>query len=140
MPIKKSVCVLLVHSDNNTMDALTLILRLKGYNVIVVRSNEEAIKRAALGDCDVLVSDLKPDGLELVRAIKLRFRMRAIAVSMHATVADRVSAKSAGYDRFIHTSDAFELLPAVVEELTADPRDNRDPAGEDNADDKDHWG
>jgi CheY-like chemotaxis protein len=121
------VAKVLVADDNaDTRDALTLILRAAGHEVVGASDGEEAVERYRAHLPDVLILDLlmpKRDGFETLRILKKEFPdVRALVISG----AWRVGGRDAlGYARELGATVAM-LKPAepkvvvrAVEELLA---------------------
>lgn len=88
--MKRPPLVLLVDDDPHMVRTLELILKLRGYEVLVAHSGEEALALAKSRAINCVVSDIRMpgmDGVELYRAIKAR-RTNTPVVLMTAYSAD----------------------------------------------------
>jgi PAS domain S-box-containing protein len=101
--------ILLVEDNDDTAEALSLGLGSIGYEVRVARSIGAALA-AELGDIDVVISDLSlPDGRgwDLVRQLRARSPVKAIALSGFGSDDDISASKEAGFD--LHLTKPVEL-------------------------------
>ncbi len=67
--------ILVVDDDHNMAKTLTDVLRVKGHEAQVAHSGAQALEKAAQGELDCVLSDVKMpgmDGVELHRALKAR--------------------------------------------------------------------
>jgi DNA-binding response OmpR family regulator len=106
--------VLLVDRDDAARRAMAGALRAAGLEVTAVAADDQALAVLVSVQPDVLVTDLRANGLELVRTLRVRdVAVPAIAVGERA---DRVSAFQAGADDFLATPfGPAELLRRVTE-------------------------
>jgi DNA-binding response OmpR family regulator len=106
--------VLLVDGDDAARRAMSGALRAAGLEVTAVAADDQALAVLVSVQPDVLVTDLRTNGLELVRTLRVRdVAVPAIAVGERA---DRVSAFQAGADDFLATPfGPADLLRRVTE-------------------------
>jgi DNA-binding response OmpR family regulator len=106
--------VLLVDRDDAARRAMAGALRAAGLEVTAVAADDQALAVLVSVQPDVLVTDLRTNGLELVRTLRVRdVAVPAIAVGERA---DRVSAFQAGADDFLATPfGPADLLRRVTE-------------------------
>jgi DNA-binding response OmpR family regulator len=106
--------VLLVDRDDAARRAMAGALRAAGLEVTAVAADDQALAVLVSVQPDVLVTDLRANGLELVRTLRARdVAVPAVAVGERA---DRVSAFQAGADDFLATPfGPAELLRRVTE-------------------------
>src|SRR5690349_4228137 len=96
--------VLVVEDHEDSRRFLVRLLAKQGYTVHGAASATEAIGIAANKGCDLLISDVSlPDsnGLELMRNLRSRHRLKGIAVSGHVSAEHRTEAAAAGFDWFL---------------------------------------
>ena len=111
--------VLLVDGDDVTRRAVSGALRAAGLEVTAVAADHQALAVLVSMQPDVLVTDLRANGLELVRT--LRVRDVDVPVLAVGSWMDRVAAFQAGADAFLATPFGPADLLSRVAEL-ADPR------------------
>jgi two-component system KDP operon response regulator KdpE len=106
--------VLLVDRDAVTRRAMAGALRAAGLAVTAVAADDQALAVLVSVQPDVLVTDLRANGLELVRTLRVReVDVPALAVGERM---DRVAAFQAGADDFLATPfGPAELLSRVAE-------------------------
>ena len=75
---------------------------------------------AAENHCDILVSDIDlPDGsgVELLRSLRARYPLKAIAVSGRSDRESADAALAAGYDLYLQKPISFTALLAAIDLL-----------------------
>jgi len=115
--------LLLVDGDRGSLMIMQEITSQWGYNVTTCRTAEEAMKRMAAQEADIVVTDLAlPDtsGLDVVRlAHDMDAPMAFIVISAHGTIASAVEAiKLGAYDFLTKPVDLAKLkaiLPSAYE-------------------------
>lgn len=123
-PSQASRRVLLVEDDLETAEAMQEVLERHGYRVVAADSFEAAVD-VDLKRVDAIVSDIRlPDGLgtDLLRQLKCRRDVPAIAFSGLTTTSDVDRAKDAGFDLFMTKPVDFpRLLTALGALLQTQP-------------------
>lgn len=112
--------ILLVEDHADTVDVLTDLLESHGYKVQSAMSLREA-REVDLAQVDVIVSDLRlPDGtgLELMRELRERARVPAIALSGFGMQADLQASKEAGFDVHLTKPVNIERLLEAIQRLS----------------------
>jgi DNA-binding response OmpR family regulator len=106
--------VLLVNGDDTARRAMAGAMRAAGLEVTAVTADDQALAVLVSVQPDVLVTDLRANGLELVRTLRVReVDVPTVAVGDRV---DRVSAFQAGADDFLATPfGPAELLRRVAE-------------------------
>lgn len=116
--------VLLVEDDLQTAEAMQEVLERHGYGVVSADSFEAAVD-VDLKRVDAIVSDIRlPDGLgtDLLRQLKRKRDVPAIAFSGLTTASDVDRAKDAGFDLFMTKPvDFSRLLSALGALLETQP-------------------
>ena len=118
----RSLCILLVEDDMDSLAALTRLLSLSGHRALAASSAAEALELAAAERCDLVVSDVGlPDrsGVELMRELSGLYNIPGIAVTGFADAADLDKCAAAGFARHIKKPVEFPKLLQAVNELTA---------------------
>lgn len=108
--------ILLVDDNLSTIDALSQIIREKGYTEITSESAEEALDKLHLDQIDLIITDMKlpgMNGLELLRKVKeIDETLPIIIVTAFGSVEKAVKAVKLGAFDFITkpiTIDAIEI-------------------------------
>jgi hypothetical protein len=109
--------ILVVEDDVDAANAMGAVLQLRGHDVVVAHSVAEglACSRRAF---DVLVSDIGlpgGTGVELVRALRQRGEVRAVAISGFGTPEDVRASLAAGFARHLRKPVHLDALIEVVE-------------------------
>jgi signal transduction histidine kinase/ActR/RegA family two-component response regulator len=128
--------ILLVEDHVDTASVLRELLQSNGYEVETAASLEEA-RQVDLAKVDLIVSDLGlPDGtgLELMRELRLRAQLPAIALSGFGMQSDLKASREAGFDLHLTKPVNIELLLEAIHRLSptlheqATPKDGRAPS------------
>ena len=116
----RSVSVLVVDDDLDSLDLVREVLEQAGARVKTVQSAREALAALEHAEFDVIVSDIgmpEMDGYELVRNIRSReagARTPAIALTAFARAEDDQRATTAGYQKYLSKPvEHWRLLEAV---------------------------
>jgi CheY-like chemotaxis protein len=115
--------VLLVEDNQRTVDVLSQELKLLGYEVLAVRSGEEAIDKATDEHPDLILMDIrmpKMDGLEAVARIRDNPATRSIpiiAATGNALPGDREKCLAGGCDDYLAKPFTHRELRAAIENL-----------------------
>ena len=114
--------VLVVEDNDENWDMLSRRLLRRGYTVIRAADGQEAVDMAARERPDLILMDVSlpvMDGLEATRRIRARPETQTtpiIALTAHATAADRDKALQAGCDDY-HTKPVE--LPRLLAQMEA---------------------
>ena len=114
--------VLVVEDNEENWDMLSRRLLRRGYTVIRAADGQEAVEMAARETPDLILMDVSlpvMDGLEATRRIRSRPETQTtpiIALTAHATSADRDKALQAGCDDY-HTKPVE--LPRLLAQMEA---------------------
>ena len=114
--------ILVVEDNDENWDMLSRRLQRRGYRVIRAADGQEAVEMAARERPDLILMDVSlpvMDGLEATRRIRARAETQTtpiIALTAHATSADRDRALQAGCDDY-HTKPVE--LPRLVAQMEA---------------------
>lgn len=115
--IVRPMRILLVEDHGDTADALAEVLRLEGHDVVVAATVAEALT-LDVDAFDVIVSDLGlPDasGCDLLRALRQRSAVPAIALSGYGTSDDlRRSAEAGFQEHLVKPVDTERLVQAIA--------------------------
>ena len=112
-PTPNPLSVLVVEDAADTLEMLRVLLTARGYEVTACASAAEALRVAAAGRFDIIVSDIglpDTDGYELLGRIRREVphlaRVPALAVTGYAAERDVELARSAGFEA--HLAKPFE--------------------------------
>ena len=126
--------VLVVDDEVDFATALALRLRRRGFAADAVFAGEEGLHRAAAGDVDVLVVDLRMpgmDGLETLRAVRAAAPgVRVIVLTGHGTVASGIEGMQIGAADFLQKPADIETLSAAIIAAAARPADDAERGAE----------
>jgi signal transduction histidine kinase len=112
--------ILTVDDSETYLQALADALRANGYEVVVARSGEEALRLLAVQPVDCILLDLLMPGIggqETCRQVKAVPVLRDIPIIMLTALEDRqamIEGLGAGADDYIAKSSDFEVLHARV--------------------------
>jgi signal transduction histidine kinase/ActR/RegA family two-component response regulator len=113
-------CILLVEDHADTALVLSELLMSHGFKVQTAASISEA-RRVDLAGVHLIVSDLGlPDGtgLDLMRELRARARLPAIALSGYGMRTDVEASKDAGFDLHLTKPVNFERLLTAIQKLS----------------------
>lgn len=122
--IRPGLRVLVVDDDDDTREALRLILKQTGLSVETAASASEAIEKLQASEPDVVLSDIAmpgEDGFAFIRRVRALPLERggavpAAALTAYASPAERDAAIQAGFDRHVPKPvDPPELLRVIAE-------------------------
>jgi DNA-binding response OmpR family regulator len=122
---RSPIRVLVVDDEVDFATALALRLRRRGFAADAVFAGAVALQRAAAGDVDVLVLDLRMpgmDGLETLRAVRAAAPgVRVIVLTGHGTVASGIEGMQIGAADFLQKPADIETLSAAIIAAAARP-------------------
>ncbi len=96
--------LLVIDDEVPILNALTIGLRAKGYELVTARTGEDGLARAATDDPDVIVLDLglpDLDGVEVCRTIRTWSDTPIVVLSAHDAEERKVAALDGGADDFV---------------------------------------
>ena len=119
--------ILVCDDDASLLQALTISLTARGYEVVVARTGEEGLDRAAHRHPDVVLLDLGLpgiDGVEVVRGIRGWSTVPIVVLSARHQSVSKVEALDAGADDYVTKpfgmDELLARLRAVVRRTTPD--------------------
>ncbi len=111
--------ILIVEDDANVGESLRLLLKKKGYEILLASNGKEALPLFRQKAVDLVITDLvmpKMDGIELLGAVKaLRPEAEVIVISAQGTVEKAVQAMKLGAFDFIEKPINPRVISFVVE-------------------------
>jgi two-component system, OmpR family, response regulator MprA len=130
--------VLVIDDERPMRDALTRALELAGFRVDLAVDGDDGLRRAAVGNADLVVLDLlmpRTDGLEVCRRLRRRGdRTPVLILTARDAVASRVEGLEAGADDYLVKPFALEELLARIRALLrrsgAEPNDGPRPVAD----------
>jgi len=96
--------ILVVDDEPQILRALAINLRVRGHEVTLAATGEQALQHAARAHPDVVILDLGLpgiDGLEVIRGLRGWSQMPIIVLSVREREADKVAALDAGADDYV---------------------------------------
>ncbi len=128
--------VLLVEDDESFVDALVIGLGREGFEVIVARDGNEALKLFASSDPDLVLLDLmlpRLSGIDVCRSIRTKSRVPIIMVTAKGTEIDTVVGLEVGADDYVTKPYRLRELVARMRAVLrrTPPEDERSPSAND---------
>jgi DNA-binding NtrC family response regulator len=121
----RAVRVLLVDDETLFVEALSKVLRRRGFVVGTASSAEEGIAMLAAADYEVVVLDLRMPGAGGLAGLRemsrVRPETRIIMLTGHGTVAAGIEAMLAGATDFLRKPVAVDDLVAVIQAAAESP-------------------
>jgi PAS domain S-box-containing protein len=121
----QGVSILLVEDHEDTAEAMSRLLRDKGYAVQTCGTVAEAIKLASEQQFNLLLSDIGlPDGtgIDLIRQMRPHSAMPAIALTGFGMDRDIHRYKEAGFDAHLTKPVNFQKLEMIINQFFGDRR------------------
>lgn len=126
--------ILIVEDNPNNMRLLEMILKAKGYPLLMATDGEKALEVAAREKPALIIMDIqlpKMSGLEVtarIRQIPALEHIPIIAVTANAMKGDEEKATRAGCDAYLSKPIDTRQLPVVVAKMLLKQKpDNRPP-------------
>ena len=111
--------ILIVEDDPNVGESIRLLLKKRGYSILLASHGKEALQLFRQGNVDLVITDLvmpKMDGIELLEAVKgLRPETEVIVISAQGTIEKAVQAMKLGAFDFIEKPINPRVISLVVE-------------------------
>jgi len=127
MKRKKSLHILVVENHQDTLDAMKMFLNLRGHITETAGTMKAALDAAMESTFDLVITDIglpDGDGWELMRQLRERGPVRAVAMSGYGWKEDLEKSRAAGFE-------AHLLKPLKITELENVLRKMEQPAGAD---------
>ena len=111
--------ILVVEDDLKVGESLRLLLKKRGYEILLATNGKEALSRFGEETVDLVITDLvmpKMDGIELLEAVKnLKPETEVIVISAQGTIEKAVQAMKLGAFDFIEKPINPRVITLVVE-------------------------
>jgi CheY-like chemotaxis protein len=101
MKRKKSLHILVVENHQDTLDAMKMFLDLYGHTTETAGTMQGALNAAFAGRFDLVITDIglpDGDGWELMRRLRERSPVRAVAMSGYGWKEDLEKSRAAGFE------------------------------------------
>lgn len=112
--------ILVVDDHVDTCDGMRLLLKRRGYDVVVAHSVAEAVRAARENEIDLLISDLGlPDGngFDLMREIRSFRQVQGVALSGFGMESDIKKSRAAGFTEHLIKPVNIERLDSILKRL-----------------------
>jgi CheY-like chemotaxis protein len=116
-------CILVVDDHDDTLRSMKMLLTRLGYEVLTAENMTDALRIAEERPFDILLSDIAlPDGngLELLKKIRARRNVRALALSGFGMDEDIDRSREAGFADHLTKPVSIDRLQAAISQLEAD--------------------
>lgn len=117
--------ILLVEDHKDTLRSLKFLLTRLGHQVLTAENMTDALRVADTEQFDLLLSDIGlPDGsgLELIRQIRQRHEVSAIAVSGYGMDEDIQRSQEAGFFEHLTKPISLDRLQEVIDRIESQSR------------------
>ena len=117
--------ILLVEDHKDTLRSLKFLLTRLGHEVLTAENMTEALRISEAEQFDLLLSDIGlPDGsgLELIRQIRQKREVNAIAVSGYGMDEDIQRSQEAGFFEHLTKPISLDRLQEVIDRIEAQSR------------------
>jgi signal transduction histidine kinase/CheY-like chemotaxis protein len=116
----RNVSILLVEDHEDTLRAMSRLLRKSKHQVVTANSMSTAMEAAGNQPFDLLISDLGlPDGtgIELMKQLAAKYPIKGIALTGYGMESDIEHTKTAGFERHLTKPINFADLLTAINEL-----------------------
>jgi CheY-like chemotaxis protein len=114
--------ILLVEDHADSLEALSRLLRMRGYDVAGVRTGSDALAACETEPFDLMVADIglpDIDGWDLVSRVRNRCGLRAIAISGYCRDSDVARSLRAGFEAHLPKPIDLPTLLRAIEGVMA---------------------
>jgi CheY-like chemotaxis protein len=119
----RSRSILLVDDHEDTLKAMSRLLRTLEHRVVTANCVQSALKAAIDHEFDILISDVGlPDGtgLDLMRELLSRRPIRGIALTGYGTDHDLAQTREAGFSAHLTKPIDFTALESAIRSVSDD--------------------
>lgn len=116
-------CILVVEDHDDTLRSMKMLLNRLGYKVLVAENMTDALRIAEEQHFDILLSDIGlPDGngLDLLRKIRVRRNVPALALSGFGMDEDIDRSREAGFADHLTKPVSIDRLQAAISQLESE--------------------
>jgi len=113
-------CILVVEDHDDTLRSMRMLLKRLGYEVLAAENVADALRIADGQHFDILLSDIGlPDGsgLELLKAIRAKRDVKAVALSGFGMDEDIERSQQAGFADHLTKPVSIDRLQAAIAQL-----------------------
>lgn len=121
MKRKKSLRILIVENHHDTLEAMKMFLELEGHHVEAATTMQSALQ-AAEESFDLMITDIglpDGDGWELMRQLRERGPVRAVAMSGYGWKEDLEKSRIAGFEAHLLKPLKIKDLETVLRKVEA---------------------
>lgn len=121
MKRKKSLRILIVENHHDTLEAMKMFLELEGHHVETATTMQSAL-HAAAESFDLIITDIglpDGDGWELMRHLRERGPVRAVAMSGYGWKEDLEKSRLAGFEAHLLKPLKIKDLESVLRKVEA---------------------
>ncbi|MEN3939967.1 response regulator [Prosthecobacter sp. SYSU 5D2] len=114
-----TLCIFVVEDNADTLKYLTRQLVKQGHQVLCATSMRQALEDLPAAGCDVLISDIglpDGDGWQLLKEVRLKQTVYAIAMSGYGMASDRAKSREAGFRHHLLKPFSKETLRELLAE------------------------
>jgi DNA-binding response OmpR family regulator len=125
--------ILLIDDDLDTLHAFRMLLERRGYVITITRTIEQAKALASRCEFDLIVTDVAfplESGYELLKTIRTRADVPAVAVTARGMFHDRTEIFRAGFNSFLLKPVNVRDLEVAIQQALGGNR-MREPAASD---------
>jgi CheY-like chemotaxis protein len=116
-------CILVVEDHDDTLRSMKMLLTRLGYEVLAAENMADALRIADEQHFDILLSDIGlPDGsgLELLRQLRTRRKVPALALSGFGMEEDIERSEAAGFAHHLTKPVSIDQLQSAISQLEAE--------------------
>lgn len=116
-------CILVVEDHDDTLRSMKMLLNRLGYEVLAAETMTDALRIAEEQHFDILLSDIGlPDGngLDLLRKIRIRRNVPALALSGFGMDEDIDRSREAGFSDHLTKPVSIDRLQAAISQLESE--------------------
>jgi CheY-like chemotaxis protein len=132
MKRKKNLNILVVENHQDTLDAMKMFLGVNGHSVETAATMREALEVAAQDSFDLIITDIglpDGDGWELMRCLRRRGPVRAVAMSGYGCKEDIEKSHAVGFEAHLlkplRVSDLEAVMRKVEQQIAAEAATTR---------------
>jgi len=132
MKRKRTLNILVVENHQDTLEAMKMFLDLNGHCVHAAGTMRAALEAASTNPFDLIITDIglpDGDGWELMRQLRERGPVRAVAMSGYGWKEDLEKSRAAGFEAHLlkplKVSDLEAILRKIEQQIGGDSASRR---------------